>query len=93
MSETSNTLERMRLGVGEILICNRETKGKFEPIKCFIGKVILTIGGGGDKIYVVEDKDKVSSEVKSIQFRSFGDSLKNNQKLQYITFDILFFLL
>ena len=56
-----------KLGVGEILICNKETKGKFEPLKHFIGKVILAIGGGGDKIYIVEEKDKYKSEVKSIQ--------------------------
>ena len=56
-----------KLGVGEILICNRETKGKFEPVKYFFGKVILAIGGGGDKIFIVEEKDKYKSEVKSIQ--------------------------
>ena len=56
-----------KLGVGEILICNKETKGKFEPLKHFIGKVILAIGGGGDKIFIVEEKDKYKSEVKSIQ--------------------------
>ena len=43
MSEVANTDNR--LGVGEVLICNKETKGKFEPLKYFIGKVILTIGG------------------------------------------------
>ena len=59
--------EDQKLGVGEILICNKETKGKFEPLKHFIGKVILAIGGGGDKIYIVEEKDKYKSEVKSIQ--------------------------
>ena len=36
------------------MICNKETKGKFESLNYFIGKVILTIGGGGDKIYIVE---------------------------------------
>lgn len=79
MSETESLpLETNRLGVGEILICNQETNRKFEPIKCFIGKVILTIGGGGDKIYVVEDKDNMSSEVKSIQFRSdVEDAMKS----------------
>ena len=41
----------------QILICNKETKVKFDPLKHFIGKVILAIGGG-DKIYIVEKKDK-----------------------------------
>ena len=87
MSEVANTYNR--LGVGEVLICNKETKGKFEPLKYFIGKVILTIGGGGDKIYVVEDKDKVSSEVKSIQSRGFKDMMKSdpNFKPQLTTED------
>ena len=58
-------------------------------MKYFIGKVILTIGGGGDKIYVVEDKDKVSSEVKSIQSRGFKDMMKSdpNFKPQLTTED------
>ena len=64
---TTLVTDDQKLGVGEILICNKETKGKFEPLKHFIGKVILAIGGGGDKIYIVEEKDKYKSEVKSIQ--------------------------
>ena len=36
-------------------------------MKYFFGKVILAIGGGGDKIFIVEEKDKYKSEVKSIQ--------------------------
>jgi alpha-tubulin suppressor-like RCC1 family protein len=64
---TSMVNDYQKLGVGEILICNKETKGKFEPLKHFIGKVILAIGGGGDKIFIVEEKDKYKSEVKSIQ--------------------------
>ena len=64
---TTLVTDDKKLGVGEILICNRETKGKFEPLKHFIGKVILAIGGGGDKIFIVEEKDKYKSEVKSIQ--------------------------
>jgi hypothetical protein len=68
MNDFTNSLnDDPKLGVGEILICNKETKGKFEPLKHFIGKVILAIGGGGDKIYIVEEKDKYKSEVKSIQ--------------------------
>ena len=81
MSETSlepSTSAGAMLGVGEILICNTETKGTFESLKCFIGKVILTIGGGGDKIYVVEQKDR-GSVIKSIQSRSMNDTLKLNQ--------------
>ena len=64
---TTLVSDDQKLGVGEILICNKETKGKFEPLKHFIGKVILAIGGGGDKIFIVEEKDKYKSEVKSIQ--------------------------
>ena len=64
---TTLVSDEQKLGVGEILICNRETKGKFEPVKYFFGKVILAIGGGGDKIFIVEEKDKYKSEVKSIQ--------------------------
>ena len=64
---TTLVTDDQKLGVGEILICNKETKGKFEPLKHFIGKVILAIGGGGDKIFIVEEKDKYKSEVKSIQ--------------------------
>ena len=68
MTEFSNQVtDDQKLGVGEILICNRETKGKFEPVKYFFGKVILAIGGGGDKIFIVQEKDKYKSEVKSIQ--------------------------
>ena len=66
MSETSFVNEK-KLGVGEILICNKQTKGKFEQLKHFIGKQVSTIGGGGDKIYVVETNEKGESEVKSIQ--------------------------
>ena len=64
---TNLVTDEQKLGVGEILICNRETKGKFEPVKYFFGKVILAIGGGGDKIFIVQEKDKYKSEVKSIQ--------------------------
>ena len=78
MSETSE-LSTPQLGVGEILICNKDTKGKFEPLKHFIGKVILAIGGGGDTVYVVEDKDHISSEVKSIQTRTAADMMQSNQ--------------
>ena len=68
MSDFTNLVsDDQKLGVGEILICNRETKGKFEPVKYFFGKVILAIGGGGDKIFIVQEKDKYKSEVKSIQ--------------------------
>ena len=53
-------------------------KRKFEPLKHFIGKVILAIGGD-DTVYVVEDKDHISSEVKSIQIRTAADMMKTNQ--------------
>jgi len=66
-----------KLGVGEILICNKDTRGKFESLKYFIGKVIINIGGGGEKIYIMEEKDKVSCEVKSIQSRGNFKSLMN----------------
>ena len=79
MSETVQ-LNETKLGVGEVLICNKETKGKFEPLKYFIGKVINAIGGGGNKIYVVEEKDKYSSEVKSIQSKGLQDLLKSENK-------------
>ena len=66
-----------KLGVGEILICNKDTRGKFESLKYFIGKVIINIGGGGEKIYIIEEKDKISCEVKSIQSRGNFKSLMN----------------
>jgi alpha-tubulin suppressor-like RCC1 family protein len=59
-----------KLGVGEILICNKETNGKLESLKVFIGKVIINICGGGEKLYVIEEKERMTSEVKSIQSRS-----------------------
>ena len=75
MSEFNSIFnEDQKLGVGELLICNKETKGKFEQIKYFIGKVILTIGGGGDKIFIVVEKDKYKSEVKSIQISNAQNS-------------------
>ena len=86
MSETVQ-LNETKLGVGEVLICNKETKGKFEPLKYFIGKVINAIGGGGNKIYVVEEKDKYSSEVKSIQSKGFQDLLKSEPKFNPSTND------
>lgn len=49
------------------MICSANTSGKFESLKKFIGKVIITIGGGKDKIFIVEEKDKQSSEVFSVQ--------------------------
>jgi len=58
-----------KLGVGEILLCSKDTKGKFESLKPFMGKVMITIGGGYDKIYIVEEKDRAWNEVKSIQSR------------------------
>ena len=68
MSDFTNLVSDVqKLGVEKILICNRETKGKFEPVKYFFGKVILAIGGGGDKIFIVQEKDKYKSKVKSIQ--------------------------
>lgn len=74
-----------RLGVGEVIICNRDTKGKFQQIPEFTGKSIIGIGGGEDKTYIIEEKDKISSEVKSIQtkenFRKFNEikSLKSSR--------------
>ena len=67
-----------KLGVGEILICSKDTNGKLEPLKSFIGKVIINVCGGGEKIYVIEEKDKILSEVKSIQSRSNFKELSNN---------------
>jgi len=67
-----------KLGVGEILICSKDTNGKLEPLKSFIGKVIINVCGGGEKIYVIEEKDKILSEVKSIQSRSNFKELTNN---------------
>ncbi len=58
-----------KLGVGEILLCSKDTTGKFESLKPFMGKVMVTIGGGYDKIYIVEEKDRAWNEVKSIQSR------------------------
>jgi hypothetical protein len=58
-----------KLGVGEILLCSKDTKGKFESLKPFMGKVMVTIGGGADKIYIVEEKERAWNEVKSIQSR------------------------
>ena len=58
-----------KLGVGEILLCSKDTNGKFESLKPFMGKVMVTIGGGYDKIYIVEEKDRAWNEVKSIQSR------------------------
>ena len=75
---TTLVTDEQKLGVGEILICNRETKGKFEPVKYFFGKVILAIGGGGDKIFIVEEKDKYKSEVKSIQINPALQKKMNN---------------
>ena len=39
--ESCNILNK--LGVGEIIICNKDTKGKFQPINEFIGKSDRTI--------------------------------------------------
>ena len=75
MTDFNLISNEQKLGVGEILICNRETKGKFEPVKYFFGKVILAIGGGGDKIFIVQEKDKYKSEVKSIQI---NPNIQNN---------------
>lgn len=69
-----------RLGVGEVIICNRDTKGKFQQIPEFTGKSIIGIGGGEDKTYIIEEKDKITSEVKSIQTR---ENFNNKQ----ISFD------
>lgn len=74
-----------KLGVGEILLCSKDTKGKFESLKPFMGKVMITIGGGYDKIYIVEEKDKICNEVKSIQTRYnlkklFDSKFSNSQK-------------
>ena len=94
MGDFSNLLTYdQKLGVGEILICNKETKGKFEPLKHFIGKVILAIGGGGDKIFIVEEKDRYKSEVKSIQInpnliqkKSYNNFSPTNKFTQTNTF-------
>ena len=60
--------------VGEIIICSKD-KGKFTPIKEFTGKAIITIGGGDNKTYIVEEKDKISNEVKSIQTREYFNNI------------------
>ncbi len=83
MTEYKNEI---KLGVGEILLCSQDTKGKFESLKPFMGKVMLTIGGGYDKIYIVEEKDRAWNEVKSIQSRynlkNLFDSKINSIKSQ-----------
>ena len=59
MSDFTNLVsDDQKLGVGEILICNRETKGKFEPVEYFFGKEILAKGDEADKIIIVQGKDK-----------------------------------
>lgn len=55
-----------QIKVGEIVICNRDTRGKFIPIKEFTGRPIITIGGGDDKTFIVEEKSGYGCQVKSI---------------------------
>lgn len=80
--ESCNNLNK--LGVGEIIICNKDTKGKFQPINEFIGKSIIGIGGGEDKTYIIEEKDRISSIVRSIQTREDFKNLEDKEVLNNI---------
>lgn len=75
--ESCNILNK--LGVGEIIICNKDTKGKFQPINEFIGKSIIGIGGGENKTYIIEEKDRISSIVRSIQTREDFKNLEDKE--------------
>lgn len=41
--------------VGEIFYCSEETNGTLEPLPQFLGKAITGMGGGFNKMYVLED--------------------------------------
>jgi len=47
----------------------------------FTGKPIIAIGGGGDKTYIVEERDQIYNEVRSIQTREhFNSKLPHKDK-------------
>jgi hypothetical protein len=42
--------------VGEIFLCNNQTKGVFQVQPQFLGKAITSLGGGCQKLFVVEGR-------------------------------------
>lgn len=42
--------------VGEIFLCGPETDGNLQVLNQFLGKAITGLGGGSNKMYVLEGK-------------------------------------
>jgi hypothetical protein len=40
--------------VGEIFLCNKETHGRLTVLENFLGRAITSLGGGCEKLYVIE---------------------------------------
>ena len=47
--------------VGEVQYCGRETRGQIVTLRYFNGRPVVSLGGGHNKIFVVEEKGAVSA--------------------------------
>ena len=47
--------------VGEVQYCGRETRGQIVTLRYFNGRPVVSLGGGYNKIFVVEEKGAVSA--------------------------------
>lgn len=47
--------------VGEILLCSKDTNGKLKPLEYFNGRTIECIGGGHNKMFIVEASGQVTA--------------------------------
>lgn len=47
--------------VGEVMYCSSRTNGKLETLDYFNGKTVECIGGGFQKLYILEPSGKVTS--------------------------------
>jgi hypothetical protein len=51
--------------VGEVFLCNNETSGILEVLPQFLGRAITSLGGGCNKLYVIESK--ISNNLFTLQ--------------------------
>jgi len=51
---------------GEIFFCSEDTLGTFESLALFKGKIINSLGGGFNKLYVIQDSENNEGVVSSL---------------------------
>jgi len=52
--------------VGEIFFCGKDSEGVLEVMPTYLGKAITGLGGGSEKLYVIEEDEGFLGVVNEI---------------------------